>query len=518
MRQGKVHLIFFLSLGLLPAEVLSATLTVEQRLEILEKELLTNKDELRVTRSELADSRNKLAELQATLPATRQLSDNKTNNETNNKTNNNAVGNLTLKDISTYVKDDIGFSYQGYLRTGWATSNRGAPQTYATGSLGRFGNELSGWFDLTFNQRVYKNGEKSASAIVTFDGNVGDKYNDAWFDDGSDNILQFSDIYLTTKGFLPFAPQADFWVGRHALPNYEIQMLDWKSLSTDVATAVGIENWATGPGLLDASLSRNDVNVYSLDFNDKTATNTNSVDLRYRNLPLWHGGTLSFMGKYAFPNRNHEQKETGNKFFRLKESWMASAVVRQQLEKDAFNELTLQVANNSYGSSFANFSGASASMAWGMNYYGDHSGGIAWRLISQGEMYLSDRIIMANALVWSMGNDIYSYESGAHSDFNSVRAVIRPAWVWDTWNQSGVELGWFVQHNKNSQGEKFKESALKTTLYHAFKVGPSILNSRPEIRFYGTWIDILNNELSEFSFNDESKNEFIAGIQAELWW
>lgn len=42
-------------------------------------------------------------------------------------------------------------------------------------------------------------------------------------------------------------------------------------------------------------------------------------------------------------------------------------------------------------------------------------------------MYLTDNIIMANALVYSHGEDVYSYESGAHSDFDSIRTVIRPA-------------------------------------------------------------------------------------------
>ncbi|EAO2391254.1 maltoporin, partial [Salmonella enterica] len=45
-----------------------------------------------------------------------------------------------------------------------------------------------------------------------------------------------------------------------------------------------------------------------------------------------------------------------------------------------------------------------------------------------------------------------------------------------------------------------------------------LLNSRPEIRFYGTYIDILNNELSNFRFNDNSKDQFMIGVQAEVWW
>ncbi|MCX3407492.1 carbohydrate porin [Raoultella ornithinolytica] len=534
--------------------VLAAKLTIEQRLELLESELSANKKELQKTQSQLSTYKDKVAVLQKSIKeneqrnvtagyptATSPVSENIANE--NNEISQRAapaevkatqqvavintdgkkakVESVTMKDLSKFVKEDIGFSYQGYLRSGWGTSNHGASQTYAAGSLGRFGNEMSGWFDLTLNQRVYNQDGKTANAVVTYDGNVGEQYNDAWFGDtNNENILQFSDIYLTTKGFLPFAPEADFWVGKHKLPEYEIQMLDWKSLTTDVAAGVGIQNWALGVGQLDASLSRNDVDVYSRDFTQTTQMNTNSVDLRYRNIPLWKNGSLSLMGKYAFANKNDEQEknEENNSYFTLKDSWMATGIIRQELARKGFNEFTLQVANNSYASSFSNFSGASNSMAHGRYYYGDHTNGVALRLISQGEMYLADRVIMANALVWSHGNDIYSYESGAHSDFDSFRAVIRPAWIWDTWNQTGVELGWFAQKNKTEQGKDLKESAYKTTLYHALKVGPSLLGSRPEIRFYGTYINILDNDLSQYRFNDDSKDELMLGVQAEVWW
>lgn len=538
----KVSLLAFsVFAALSPLNVMAAKLTVEQRLELLEAELSSYKNKVAELQQNIKDNEKKTQTATNIAPQS-PVADN-IDNENSEKTNAvvkpevkatqqvaviNTDGNkpkvesVTMKDISKFVKEDIGFSYEGYFRSGWGTSNHGSTQTYAAGSLGRFGNEMSGWFDLTMNQRVYNQDGKTANAVVTYDGNVGEQYNDAWFGDdkGNENILQFSDIFLTTKGFLPFAREADFWVGKHKLPEYEIQMLDWKSLTTDVAAAVGIQNWDLGVGQLDASLSRNDVDVYSRDFNNTTQMNTNSIDLRYRNIPLWQDGSLSLMGKYAFANKTDDQKknESNDSYFEMKDTWMATGIVRQALDRDGFNEFTLQVANNSYASSFSNFSGASNSMAQGRYYYGDHSNGIAWRLISQGEMYLADRIIMANALVWSHGEDVYSYESGAHSDFNSFRAVIRPAWIWDTWNQTGVELAWFAQKNTTQQGQDLKESAYKTTLYHALKVGPSLLGSRPEIRFYGTYINILDNELSQFKFNDDSKNEFMAGVQAEVWW
>ncbi|ECJ2425989.1 carbohydrate porin [Salmonella enterica] len=539
---------------LCPPDVAARKLTVEQRLELLETELNANKSELQKTKNELGKYKSKLAKLQQTLTRDNNYNNIATtasdsspiaenikneNGERSQSTKNTRVNgtqqvaviehdgsntkveSVSLKDISKFIKDDIGFSYQGYFRSGWGTSNQGSPKTYAAGSLGRFGNEMSGWFDLTLNQRVYNQDGKTANAIVTYDGNVGEQYNDAWFGDSdNENIMQFSDIYLTTRGFLPFAPDADFWVGKHKLPQYEIQMLDWKTLTADVAAGVGIENWALGPGLLDASLSRDDVDVYSRDFSHTTQMNTNSVDLRYRNIPLWENGTLSLMAKYSSPNKTDQQEENENNdsYFEMKDSWMLTSILHQNLERDAFNEFTLQVANNSFASSFSSFSDASNTMAHGRYYYGDHTNGIAWRLISQGEMYLSDNIIVANALVYSHGEDIYSYESGAHTDFDSVRTVIRPAWIWNTWNQTGVEIGWFKQKNKTQQGITLEESAYKTTLYHAFKVGNSILGSRPEIRFYGTWINILDNELSNFNFNDNSKDEFMAGVQAEVWW
>ncbi|EHS2038532.1 carbohydrate porin [Salmonella enterica] len=528
--------------ALFPTLTLAANLTVEQRLQLLEAELSANKKELQETQSQLSIYKNKMAAMEVSLQQTERqrdtdktgipVKDNKRISSikikpeqqvvlSNTQGDKTTVQNVTMKDISRFIKDDIGFSYQGYFRSGWGTSNHGSPQTYAAGSLGRFGNEMSGWFDLTLNQRVYNQDGKTANAIVTYDGNVGEQYNDAWFGDSdNENIMQFSDIFLTTRGFLPFAPEADFWVGKHKLPEYEVQMLDWKQLTTDVAAGIGIQNWVIGKGQLDISLSRDDVDVYSRDFSRTTQMNTNSIDIRYRNIPLWDKSSFSAMGKYAFANKTDEQErnEDNNSFFKLKDTWMATAIVRQELPKDGFNEFTLQVANNSYASSFAEFTGSSDSISSGRYYYGDHSNGIAWRLISQGELYLADRIIMANAIVGAHGEDIYSYETGAHSDFSSLRTVIRPAWIWNTYNESGVELGWFVQKNTTSNGTDAKESAYKATLYHALKVGPSLLNSRPEIRFYGTYIDILNNELSNFRFNDNSKDQFMIGIQAEVWW
>lgn len=322
-------MVLLMSAAFLSNGAMAAKLTVEERLELLEKELAANKAELQSTKKEFREYKTN-AENKARLAANSAAKDKPlvvassgtssvnqvvlapgvqpATNTTDTATSVQQKP-LTLAEVSKFVKDDIGFSYTGYFRSGWATADHGAPKSYAIGSLGRFGNEHSGWFDLILSQKVYAEGNKRVDAVIQLDGNVGMQYNSAWFGEDADNEnkLQFSQMYVNTKGFLPFAPEADFWVGKNTLPVYEIQMLDWKSHRSEAAGGVGIENWQLGVGKLDVSLNREDVNarrfVYNDPKKDKNQVNTNAVDIRYKGIPLWDDATLSLIGKYAQANK-----------------------------------------------------------------------------------------------------------------------------------------------------------------------------------------------------------------------
>lgn len=518
---------------------IASNLTVEQRLELLENELAATKTELKQykayfnqtpTTPTVADKTNHSAKLNKNTKVNVSPSAESDNHEdTWNKLTSAArtsqpttSPSLTLDELSKYIKDDIGFSYNGYFRAGWATGNHGSPSSYAIGSLGRFGQENSGWFDLKLSQKVYDQNGKKATAVVLLDGNVGMQYSSAWFNSESENLLQFSDMYLTTQGFLPFAPQADFWVGKHALPVYEIQMLDWKGYRAEGAAAgVGIEKWQLGLGQLNMALTREDIDARARDYSISGKThqvNTNSLDIRYKEMPLWKNATLEVVGRYAMANKDEAQKsnENSGEYYKLKDAWILGMILRQNFSSGGFNELTLQGATNSIASGMASISDSNPVFGYNGYYYGNHSGS-AYRAISQGENYLLPNVIMAHALVYAQGKDIFSYDTGEHTNFDTFRVVARPAYIWDNYNQTGVELAWFTQNNK-VDGVKYHESGYKTTLYHALKVGTSILASRPEIRFYGTYLKIQDNGISDASFNDDKKEQFTAGVQAEVWW
>lgn len=55
---------------------------------------------------------------------------------------------MILKDFSKFVKDEIGFSYNGYYCFGWGIVFYGLFKSWVIGFLGCFGNEYFGWFDL----------------------------------------------------------------------------------------------------------------------------------------------------------------------------------------------------------------------------------------------------------------------------------------------------------------------------------------------------------------------------------
>ena len=149
-----------------PAMAATGNMTIEQRLAALEKDLSETKKELQRYKDE---EKNKQAvyfaqTASAPAPASATASTAKTTpapaavlvqtapapGAHPSKTED--VSSMSMKDLSKFVKDEIGFSYNGYFRSGWATTTNGSPKSWAIGSLGRFGNEYTSWFDLQFSQ------------------------------------------------------------------------------------------------------------------------------------------------------------------------------------------------------------------------------------------------------------------------------------------------------------------------------------------------------------------------------
>lgn len=508
-------------------EAATQKLTLEQRMEMLEAQLRITQQKLQVYEDKEHAQQQALA---TAAPAASQKGAPAAASATvltasAAPTESPELSSDALKKISKYVQDDTGFKYSGYFRSGWASTTNGGPKSWGVGSLGRFGNEYDGWYNLSLKKRAWREGDKSIWANVQFEGDLGLTQSNESFEKGmaGGGMGKLSKLYVEGNGLLPFAPEASVWVGKHTLPQYEIQLLDWKSNRTLSGAGIGIENWAMPQGSLSMALTRNDIDNYSTvcaagssSCSDTTQVNVNIAEVRYKNLPITDDVTLELGAKYAFANQTDEQKkaQANDEYYQVKSSWLGQAILRNPLAGGT-NELTLQVADNSLASQFMNISSANPDFDYNSAWYGVHSDGIGWRLVNQGEFYLSDKIIMAHALVYGRGHDLYSTYTGAHTDFETWRAVIRPSWIWSPKMQTALELGYFNQQNR-ANNLSYDESGYKVTLAQVFKVDTSILNSRPEIRLYSTYLKTLENEIDSNAFNDGKDYQISFGVQAEV--
>jgi carbohydrate-specific outer membrane porin len=451
---------------------------------------------------------------------------------------------VSKQDIPQFTNYSSGTTYNGYFRGQWATGSDGAPKQYAIGSVGRFGNEYDypGWFDLYATQELYNENDKLIKAIVVLDGNVGNENgSEAFSTAGGDayDYVQFSDMYVTAKGFIPSLPESTLWAGRHAQPVVEIQMLDWKAYKGAGAAGVGLNDIDAGAGTLDISLMRDDFTaskdttttyyVAGVDANG-TATgvthavtsttteteivNTNALDIRYKGIELTDSSKLDLVVKYQMPNSGNADDAEALKGYKISDAVSAAAIINSSDENGGFQQYGVHFATNSIASTFASISGPNPDYS-----LSDSDGASAVRLFSQGENYLFDKnVIMSHAIVLSHGEDAYdSTMAKTDVDFDSARVVVRPAYIWDQYNQTGVELGWFTQTNSVNNVD-YDETGYKVSAFHTLKVATSMLRSRPEIRFFATYMNADKNEISDFTFSDGGDDQLSVGVQAEVWW
>jgi len=444
-----------------------------------------------------------------------------------------------LAKLEAEVDQVKNFNYAAYFRGGWETSNNGPTNAtvtlgkgllangisfsrpnWAQGSLGRLGNEFYGWYDIIFSEKFYDKDGVSMRGVLQLDGSIDLNSGGNTFDGGdAGNDLAFSKLYLDTKGLVPGHPETTFWVGRTTLPAKEIMMFDWKYTLSNIGAGVGIQDLHIGPGYVDMSLGRNDYKVFKTDFSGSEDVNTNTVELRYNYIPLSESLKLNLFGKYTMANKTdaQEQMEASGELFDLKDAWMVGASINQTLANGGFNDFIVQAGNNGIATNMARIHGANPILAHGDSYIGEQSGGSLYRFVSQGETFFGDHFAMAHALAIATSTDIVDPETFTpHSDIDYFRAAIRPAYIWGNQHQTGLELGYFTQDSE-ANGEKKTESGYKTTLFHAIKFGKSAFRSRPEIRFYGTYLKAQENELDNVTFADGKDDQWKFGIKADVF-
>lgn len=417
------------------------------------------------------------------------------------------------------ISNSYALDFHGYGRGGFSGSTNGDQQVWATGKLGRLGNEADGDLILLLSQDIYKDDQgKSFSAVTKFENVSAMKKENEMVDIGSNNF-GMTDFYITAKGMLPFDPGATIWAGKRGFNLREIQMLDYKILRT-TGNGAGIENVTAGKGMFSAGIIRQDADISDADSTDTTVIsstndfNVNMFDIRYAQLPITTNSKLELVANYFLANKTDSQSalEDSNDVYTADNSARLTAIIDTKLDKGT-NQFSIQAANKNLAGNYANVRGRPSLYLTNT----DNHDAFGWRVTNAGEFDLSNNVIFEHAIVYAHAKDTAAAGDKYYDSSNSFNVVARPAYVWNTNNKTAFEMGWFKQTNK-LDGTSYDEAGKKLTLAHIISPGRSMMNVRPEIRFYSSYIKVDKNEIDSFSFSDSKDHQLSFGVQAEAWW
>ena len=419
---------------------------------------------------------------------------------------------LLLSTGTSYAVD-----FHGYVRGGIFTSTNGEMKSYRIHNLGRFGNEVDGYYDIALEQKLFSD-DKGHEFHVRLDAEGNMDMRNNWENVGSDtstdddelsstsNPLAVTQYYVYGKGFIPSLPDATLWVGKRNFQTRELQMMDYKIQGT-FGPGAGLENIPMKVGRLSLSWIRNDSTAdvrISDEEATKTLNNNNIIDVRYADIPVWGDTKAEFIADYSLINQAAYQKANvanGTNYDSLN-SLQTTVFLTTPLEK-GFNETAIQYADKGYASNMVNH-------GYLLNADSDYSSAYGMRVMNYGEEYLTDNIVANHAIVYGYASHLG--DGLGYDEAKEFSVAFRPEYIWDKFNKTGFEVSWFNRQEKDDS-DTDTYTGEKLTLAHVISVGFSQF-VRPEIRFYSTYMKAND----EKPFADNKDHQLSVGIQMEAWW
>ena len=314
--------------------------------------------------------------------------------------------------------------------------------------------------------------------------------------DGEIALRQFN---VEVKGLFESDKDAKIWVGKKYVQREDIHITD--DYYYDISgNGAGIENVSLGAGKFSTAYVQN-------------ANNMHNFDVRY-SFPLWDGANFQIGNVYS-----QEKKQNA---------------ADQQLNG---NMLTLEFSQGFNGgwnkTVFQWKTGGQAGQGSGTAWGGEDGNG--YKLYNFGETTIVGDLHMFHVVSY----EYTKYDKPWHQDAELFdpnkktkewQVVIRPWYKLTKMTRIYAELGaWGKTTSQNcpldgSGLEHQNEKAQKITLAYAITPDASSMWSRPELRFFGTWLhgDTRNNGQK---YHNAVVNSYRGGsvdlqfgVQAEAWW
>ena len=404
--------------------------------------------------------------------------------------------------------------FNGYMRAGSGFDKNGNlnGSDDTAHKVGRLGSESKIYGEIGIGADVAKVDDTVWTINSMLAVKSDEATNGAWVDSSSNaHHLVFRQFNAEVKGLFESDKDAKIWVGKKYIQREDIHITDtyYYDISGD---GFGIENVTLGQGKWSAAYSK--------------VNNRNHIfDTRY-SFPLWDGASF----------------QVGNAFVLDKEQ-------KQATDKDPGddvtngNTLTLEFTQGFNGGwnktvyqwgtgSAVDGIGGNHNAADSVDVTGRSTKGNSHKIYNFGETSLGGDFHLFHQADYSIKNydnyytvkeenNVKSLESHKDRKEKEWRVVLRPWYKLTKMTRVYAELGAYGKTVSEKGAQDQNDRLQKVTLAYAITPDAGSFWSRPEIRFFATWMHSTDGDAvfgDGVDTNNKGSTNLCVGAQVEAWW
>ena len=399
----------------------------------------------------------------------------------------------------------------GYMRAGVGFDKNGGYNSLGLGGVankvGRLGSESDNVFgELGLGTDVAKVGDTIWTVNMMLGMSAGDSDPGNW--SSSYGFRQFN---VEVKGLFDWDKDALLWMGKRYVQREDIHITD--TYYYDISgTGFGLENVSLGSGKWSAAYT-------------KRAADYHVFDTRY-NFPLWDGASLQIGNTYTLNKKPADKVSTDNYKLDLESGTFKPLTDDEKVTKapDVVNGNTFSLEftqgfnggwNKTVYMWMEGASGASVEVG-ASRAAGDAT---AHKIYNFGETSLGGDFHLFHQVDYTY----QKFDDDKNTKVQEYRIVLRP-WVKLTqMTRAYVELGHYAKStSEDGAAEHNNERLQKATVAYAITPDAGNFWSRPEMRFFVTWLHADgNNKGGDATFTSGRKDgstDITVGAQVEAWW
>ena len=395
----------------------------------------------------------------------------------------------------------------GYMRGGVGFDKNGGYNGGVASKVGRLGSEGDAVFgELGLGTDVAKVGDTIWTVNMMLGMSAGDSDPGNW----SSNI-GFRQFNVEVKGLFDWDKEALLWMGKRYVQREDIHITD--TYYYDISgTGFGLENVSLGSGKWSAAYT-------------KRAADYHVFDTRY-NFPLWDGASLQIGNTYTLNKKPADKVSTDNYKLDLEKGEFVKLTDDDKVTKapDVVNGNTFSVEfsqgfnggwNKTVYMWMEGASGASVEVG-ASRAAGDAT---AHKIYNFGETSLGGDFHLFHQVDYTY----QKFDDDKNTKVQEYRIVLRPWLKLTQMTRAYVELGHYAKStSEDGAAEHNNERLQKATVAYAITPDAGNFWSRPEMRFFVTWLHADgNNKGGDATFTSGRKDgstDITVGAQVEAWW